>query len=377
MSRLLPLLLLGACAAPDAGDAFTTIELVVHEDAAGANTAFVELADGAAATLAVALPRLDDEGLADAVIGAHDRGVDVAVVTDVDEADAAGALALAEAGVPLTLADGPVGYFDFSSGNDIAWTSEQVRMRHAFAVADRDRLVIASGAGDLGPGARVVLHGQSEELAEDLLDEHTQVFGGTDAAARTAFDALAKSIADARTVYATQDETWLEVWFNPQERATKRLIDAVYAARSSIRVVTEDLADEGLARALQRKAEDGFDVEVLVGASFGATSSALSDVLRNKAPDVAVLQSYDPVPLPTIVFVDFDKARDGRFHTPRALVLGHPIWSAARTFAGSAVVTDQLVDATLVVLGNQGEPTLPLKALADVYADRRATAEAL
>lgn len=377
MRTLLSLTLLAACGAPDAGDAFNTFEILTTEDAEGATFALLEVAEASVSTLDVALPALEDLALAEAFVAAHERGVDVRVVTDVDRAADAGVLALQAANVPLRLADGPLGYFDFGTNNDVGWSSDQVRMTHAFAVADRDRIALASSAGDLGAGPRVVVAGQSEELAEDLITEHTQLFGGVDATARTAFDAMAKSIADIRWAYWSEQDEIVEVWFNPQERLQKRLTDAVYGARSSIRVITEDFADEGFARALQQKAEDGFDVEVLVGASFGTTSAALSDVLRNRAPSVRVLQSLDTTPLPTIVYVDYDRARDGRFHMPKAMVLTHPVISAARLFAGEEVVTDQLTDGALVVVSMHGAPSLPLQALADVYVEARTRAESL
>lgn len=376
--RTLPCLaLLAACAAPDRSAAFNTFELVVLDGAAGPNAELAALADGAVRDLAVALPTLDDADLAEALVAAHDRGVDVRVVTDVDRADADGAVRLAEAGVPLQLADDAVTYFDFARNQDVGWSSAQVRMTSAFGVADRDRLVVATSAGDLAGGPRVVLHGQSEELAEDLLGEHTQLFSGTDATARTAFDSLAKSIADARWAYWSEDSEVVEVWLGPQERPIKRLIDAVYASRASIRLLADDVADEGLARALQQKAEDGFDVEVVVGASFGSTSSALSDVLRNRAPDVALLRATTGGPLPTLLFTDFDPGRDGRWHNPKVHAFSHPVASAARIYGGVEVVNDQLLDSTLLVVHAPGAPTPVLQSLADVYAEARATAEAL
>ncbi|MCB9682448.1 MAG: hypothetical protein H6733_13370 [Alphaproteobacteria bacterium] len=381
MSRhLVPVLLcagLGACAAPDTSGLFNALEVHTVQGGAEADADLIALADAATVELRIALPGLSDPDLTDAVLAAWDRGVEVWVVVDVDHASDAGVAAIADAGIGLKLADGGLTYYDFGTNRDVSWTSTQTRMTHAFAVADRTEVVMASGAGDLLGGTRVVFTGHSEELGEDLLTEHNQLFGGSDATAVTAFNAMAKSIADIRWVYPSQDDELVEVWFNPQERAVKRITDAVYRATSSIRIVTEDFADEGLARALQRKAEDGFDVEVIVGASFGSTSSALSDVLRNQAPDVPLLQSVSTEPLPTIAFVDYDRARDGRYHMPSAMVLTHPILSAARLFADVEVVNDQLVDGALYVVEAHGAPTQPLQDLAAIYQDQRALAEDL
>lgn len=377
MRALVPLVAIVGCAAPDRDASFNTFEIVVLDGAAGPNAELAALAEGATRTLAVALPTVDDPALAEAIVTAHERGVDVRVVTDVDRADAAGVVVLEAAGVPLQLADAGVTYFDFARNEDVGWSSEQVRMSSAFAVADGDRIVVTTAAGDLAGGPRPTLLGQSEELAEDLISEHIQLFSGTDATSRTAFDALAKSIADARWAYWSQDSEVVELWLGPQERPLKRMIDAVYASRGAIRLIADDVADEGLARALQQKAEDGFDVEVVVGGSFGSLSSALSDVLRNRAPDVPLLRATEGGPLPTLLFTDFGRGRDGRWHNPRVHIFSHPVASATRIYGGVEVVNDQLIDSALIVVHAPGSPSPVLQSLADVYAEARATAEAL
>lgn len=376
--RTLPLLLLlTACEGPDLTGLFNQVDLRIEDGAPAANAAFIDVIGAADTTLLLALPGITDMDITDAVLAAWDRGVDVRVAVDFDHAADAGIQALTDAEIPLRLADAGVAYFDFGTNTDVAWDSTQTAMTHSFAVADTVDWVMANGAGDLGAGTRLVFAGHGEDIGEDLTSEHIQIFGGSDATATTAFSAMAKSIADARWSYNTQDDEILQVWFNPQERGVKRIIDAIYRAKSSIRIMAEDVSDEGLARALQRKAEDGFDVEVLVGASFGSASAALSDVLRNQAPDVPLLQVATADPLPTIAFIDYDRALDGRYHMPRAMMLTHPMWSAARIFAGVEVINDQLVDGALYVLEVKGEPTAPLQDLAAIYQDKRALAEAL
>ena len=60
----------------------------------------------------------------------------------------------------------------------------------------------------------------------------------------------------------------MEIWLGPQERLIKRVTDAVYSSRSDVRILTNELADGGLAKALQAKSADGFDVQVVVGAAL-------------------------------------------------------------------------------------------------------------
>jgi hypothetical protein len=374
MTRALLLLALAACSAPEL-DTFTDVDAHVTLSAEEANGFFVATAQEAERELRVALPGLTDPALTDALIEAYDRGVDVMVVTDIDRADDEGVARLLEANVPTTLANDGITYFEFNLNEDVVWESEQTQMTHAFAVADMTRITLASEAGFDVDAPRFLLDGVSEDMGQDLVAEHIQVFGGSDAVSKTAFDALAKSITDARWIYPTQSDEMVELWFGPQERILKRAIDAVYYARASIRVMTEDFADEGLARALQQKAEDGFDVEVIVGNSFGSTNPGVSEVLLSQAPDVPVLQSSSLGGIPTILFIDFDRSpHDGNFHMPMGMVLTHPIWSASRLYNEEEVVTDQLCDGTLTVLSVNGEPTKPLQDLANLYRDERTLA---
>jgi hypothetical protein len=370
-------LMLLACAPPDPNELFVVVESTASFDAEATSAAFIAVADEAKTHLAVALPGLTDPALTDALIAAADRGVTVEVAVDWDRSADAGVALLQEADVPVTLADGPVTFFDFDLTTEVSWTSQQVKMTHAFVVADRRRWAIATRAGDLAPGPIALFDGRGEDVGEVLWLEHNQVFGGNDATAATAFNGLAKSIPDIRFLFPTQDDELMNVHFGPQERLTKSLIDAVYSARSSVRVMAEDIADEGFARALQQKAADGFDVEVIVGGAFGSEIAGLSAILADQTPDVTKLQGTEPTVLPTLLFVDFDRARNDQFYQPRVLAVTHPIYSAGRVWNDNTVTTDQLIDGTLVIYGMQGEPSAPLQALADLYRDVRATAEAL
>lgn len=369
------LLLLAACAPPDLDDLFTSVEARHNGESGEAQeveAAFAEVVDGAERTLSVALPGLSDPLLTDAILAAWDREVDVQVAVDADRADEPGVVALQNAGVPLRLADDGVTFFEFETNGVVSWTSEQIQMSHAFAVADTSAWITATRAGDTVAGPVVWFAGRGEDIAEHILLEHVQIFGGTDATAANAFNAPSKSINDTRWLFATQSDELLRVHFGPQERLIKAITDSVYAARSSVRILTDDLSDRGLATALQLKAQDGFDVEVIVGPGFGDAYAPASEVLRQQTPDVVKLQTLTVVPVPTLVFIDFDQARDGRYHRPRVLTLTHPIYSAARYDQDTPITTDQYCDGTLVVLQGDGEPSAPLQDLASIYSAARA-----
>ena len=241
-------------------------------------------------------------------------------------------------------------------------------MSHSWVLVDEERATVASYAGDLTAGERVVFELRGEDLLEDLWTEHNQVFGGSDATAVTAFDDSAKSIADFRWRYPTDTEMALQVWFGPQERLTKRLIDAVYSAKASIWVSSDQLINEGLVRALQYKARDGFDVRVIVGSKQPTVFNPRTppDLLFSNAPDVDKRRIDDDV-VPTLVLIDFETARDGNDYPTRGYVLSHDLVSATRLYQLQAVENDQLIDGNLMVLEDwKDEPHEDLQALRDL-----------
>lgn len=376
MSALWMLLL--ACAPPPISEGFVDVQLSLAEGPGAAHAPAIELIDSAEQSLYVALPRGGDLDLADALLAAHERGVEVEIVVDTDRREEEAIAWLREQELDITLADHGVEYFDFSINEDVAWSSEEVRMTHAYVLADRTRLVQASTLGGLEEGTRVVFEARGEDLLDDLYAEHVQMHGGTDAAELTEYSGMAKSITDYRWMYPTTTDVVLEMWFGPQERLSKRVIDQVYGARSSVWILSADLADEGLVRALQAKAELGFDMRVAVGASFGLEEAALADLLRDLAPDVqrVHLPSQDALPphSPTIVLVDVEPGRDGRLHQPRAMVMTHPLYSAARLYDDGLTVyevpTDQYTDGAMWVLSDFDEPSDELVQLRDFVLDQ-------
>lgn len=366
MKRCLPLLALLACSPPEM-ETFTQMKVDVDPSADETTARFLDLFDDAQDTLDVALPALEDTTLAQGIVDAWQRGVDVRVVTDFDQAGDAGVALLQAADVPLTLADDGIGYFDFNLKADVAWTSDQTIMSHAYAEADGYKAVSATTAGALRPGSRVVLELQGEDLMIDIDSEHNQLFGGSDAVAVTAYDNAAKSIADFRWAYPNQTDQLLEMWLGPQEHLTKRVIDAVYSARSSAWVLTNDFANEGLTDALQDKAELGFDMKVVVGPDFGDSSPFLSSALGTGSPDVEKRRLCGDVAVPTLVIIDWDPARDDRRYPAKVFILSHDIYSSSRLYRNLPVKTDQLIDGNLFVITDFDERSGDLLPLRDLW----------
>lgn len=365
----LPLAAAVACAPPDANEAFNHLSVTVLDgsDSVTAHSdAWIAAVEGATSSVHAALPEGDDLDLAAALIAANGRGLEVEVVTDVDLAATPAVSALITSGVPVQLADGPMGYFDFGVNADVAFESAQIRMSSAFLVADRQRFVAGTDAGSGVDGVRVLIEGRGERLVEDLLTEHNQLFGGADATAVTAYDAPQKSIADNRWLYPTQGDWHMQMWLGPQERVTKRMIDAVYGARGNIWLLTDEFANEGMARALQAKASVGFDVKVVVGPSLGSTAPGLTRIFERESPAVEKRQVTTPR-LPTVLIIDSEPALVGGAPLDtRVFFATHTLISSTRLWNAAPIPNDQLTDGVLWVIddaGAQAQPTQDLVAL--------------
>jgi phosphatidylserine/phosphatidylglycerophosphate/cardiolipin synthase-like enzyme len=376
MRKALLLVLLASCAPPDPNRLFVSVnaEIELGEDEAADH--FRGVIDAAEESLFVALPGGENVDLADAIVDAWDRNVEVEVLTDFDLATSPAITRLLEADVPVALRDAGLTYFDFGQNADLGFPSPMTIMSNAYVVQDETRLVAADRIGTNDDGARVVFEIRGEDVIEDLLREHRQIYGGTDATAVDAYSAPNKSILETRWRYGTTTDVELEVWFGPQERLLKRVIDAVYSARSSVWVLTDDFSSQGLADALQDKAKWGYDVQVVVGPHFGDANNLLSRFLTD-ADEVPTRQVLDVGDVPTLVLVDYEDDAEGYRPRTRAMVLTHDLFSASRLYRGDPVLTDQLIDGTMYVLTDIDEPSPELLELEALFRDHYDRSEAL
>lgn len=337
---------------------------------------WIERIDGASESLFIGLPAGDDTELADAIINAHDRGVLVEVVTNYDERNGDGVKSMREAGVPVKLADEGLTYFDFAINDDVVYTSDQTQMSSAYLIADERDMVLSTSAGRTTDGTRISFVMNGEDIKEDLWLEHNQLYGDADAVATTRFDAPAKSITDIRWIYPGVEDAPFQLWMGPQERLTKRLIDAIYGARANVWVLTNDFSNDGMAKALQDKAERGFDIKVVVGPDFGVESPAQAASLSDESPDVQKRQvSYGEVP--TVVLVDTETDLAGFSPMAHAYVLTHDLYSSSRLYDDNTsddnppvpVMNDQLIDGLLYQLDDPGRRNSDVQALIDLFND--------
>ena len=376
MMRILPLFALCACSAPDLGAAFlqSDLQIVGRDDSTTVDARFAEAIRGAKESVKVAIPAGERTDVAEAVLEMWERGLEVEVVTDFDQQTDPGIAMLIDAEVPVTLADDGLSYFDFNVNQDITFDSTDTVMTHAMVIVDDATVHAATSAGYDVVQDVVMYSFQGEDLVIDIGLEHNQVFGGSDAVATTAFDGMAKSIADYRWRYPTQTDLDLEVWFGPQERLIKRVIDAIYSARGSVHVLTNDFTAQGMAYALQDKAELGFIVNVIVGPDFSAADNQLSRPLVTDAPDVGKFRFNGGEDVPTVILVDYRDGLDGNRYVTRAFVLTHDLYSTNRSDGATAFgdgllgqPNDQLMDGAMWTLVDYDEPSPEVEALFQLW----------
>jgi hypothetical protein len=365
-----------ACSPPDVDRMFNGVEVSIEADAESANQHFIDAIQTATTSLYVGLPEGEDLAVSDAILEAMDRGVEVEVIADIDNRDAPAIKALLDADVPLTLADDDVAYFDFNINIEVRFPSEDCVFSHAYAVVDHAQIISANRFGATGPGTHVLYDVKGEELIEDLLWEHNQIYGGVDATTTTAYDANAKSMTDPRWGYMTNKPVQLGLSFGPQERLVKQVIDAVYGARVSVRIITNDFANPELAKALQDKAMWGIDTEVIVGSEFDKASPDVR-LWFGAAKDVHWTQTTRDAILPTIVLVDFEPDDTNNYALVKGMVLTHSLLSGARLYRSLPTPSDQLIDGTMWVIDQTEAPGVELQTLLNAYEAELAKTEDL
>lgn len=301
-------------------------------DAAALEARVVALIDGAKVRAWACFERLGSEKIANALLRARTRGVDVRVVSDVDRAADTGLTLLSEKldtlpdkSPRLKLMGGPLNY---SPGPNRTLTRDSTlnQITHTFVLVDDNQVVNVSEGLDGDNRLRWGFDARSTDLAKDFEDEFTQLFGGVSATTLTYFDGLLKSNTNNRVYYPMPGGVW-ELYFGPQERLMKRVIDEVYAARASVQIMTPLLSNTFLVDALRYKANVGGIVDVLVDeARLGEATSRFNQLQQALAQDGAHAELRVGNDLGvTIVVIDAERARDGRRYQTRVLVLSHPL----------------------------------------------------
>ena len=299
--------------------------------------AAVRAVDRAEHSAWVAADALDSERLAAALEAAAQRGVDVRLVGDADRRGQATFVRLEGSLPPVLDAQSLVSAIQYGNGSfayaptpDVAVerAGDDSQMTSNFVVVDELYVVGATdGFVESGSSAQIGFEAASEWLGRDFADEFRQMHAGVFATTLSAFNGPLKSDTNNRQFYRTDDGR-IEVYFGPQERLMKQIIDEVYAARASVTVVADYLASAPLADALRYKAEAGFEVRVVVTERNRGVVSSRFEALRSAfdgldnasivaAPDV---DGAAPFALDAVVIDDLRSPIDGREYPAQAWV---------------------------------------------------------
>lgn len=350
MKRWIPIALLGltACAPerPNETELFNQVSFVsAAPGASDIEARAISIIEGASTSCWIAAETFTSTAIADALISAQARGLDVRAIGDVDLRDQAGFRRLAESlqpvfgELPMRFGDGPLEY-NPQLVDTVARAGDHNRMTHNFLVCDEQRVLTVTGGFGDGDVFQTGMDARSFYLGKDYADEFTQLYGGVFASTLSTFNGPLKSTTDHREFYDS-DQGRVRVYFGPQERLMKRVIDSVYAARASVEVVTEELTSADLAAALRYKAEAGFEVRVVVARAGENVDSSRYAQLATwfRELDNATISLADDVAVNAVRINRQTSPIDGLDHPEMAMFLSQPL------LAGTSVVEGQVTTA--------------------------------
>ena len=240
--------------------------------------------DLTAIRVSVALENFESPRVAEALVRAADRGVDVRVVTDEDRLAQSGFGVLQDADIHIEAGDGEILWQAEFGKDPVIRAGEDNQMVHNFFVFDHLRVLTMTN-GFEGANQSAIQFGfamNSEDLAKDFEDSFDQLYGGVFSTEMTFFQDGLSSDSNRRSHYPTPDGT-LELYFGPQEPVVKEVIDSVYSARSTVWVASPILRNTDLLSALRYKHEAGFDVRILTAEALGRDWSGVFNAKTSDA----------------------------------------------------------------------------------------------
>ncbi len=268
-------------------DFYNRVTVTTADNASDVEAQLVSVINNAETSVKAAFEDFDSVPVAEALVAAQARGVTVQVVGDTDHMDDAGFLHLLsnleedvivpgshpdadpeEFGVPVIFGNGELDYSPQPNAA-VYRQGDMNRMTNNFLVVDGIRVINWTGGleadsnGQLIDTLQIGFDMTSEDMANDFDDEFRQMFSGVFCTNLDRFNALQKSNTNPRRYYPTQEGV-MEVFFGPQERTLKMVIDEVYNAKSSVWVMSEEFTNGPLQNALRYKASAGFDVKVIL-----------------------------------------------------------------------------------------------------------------
>ncbi len=220
-------------------------------------------------TFFCALYDLSSQKIANELIKASERGVDVRVVTESDNYRGAAVKKLINSHIPVIP--------DSASG----------LMHNKFAISDGSYVFTGSynttdnGSGKNNNNAIVI---KSEELADIYLSEFQEMFGGNifgNKQERGAFAMLGKKY------YASVEGTHINAYFSPEDSIEKIICRRIEKARSSVCFMCFSFTSDKIGEAMIKKFKEGVDIRGIFEKRGAYTK--YSEFLKMKIEGVPVI----------------------------------------------------------------------------------------
>lgn len=310
----------------DPADHLGGLDLILAEDIASARQ-----------SIAVAAYDFDLETVADALLEAWTRGVEVRLVTDSDNVDEPAIWRLDRAGVP------------------VVEDNRSASMHHKFVVLDGE--VVWTGSWNLTENGTYrndnnAVRIMSSILAENYLVEFDEMYEGRE------FGPTSPSNTPNPDLTLRDPVTgeWVEVenYFSPEDGAAERLLALVEDARSSVRFLAFSFTDDELGEAVKRQSEKGLVVQGVFEARGSDTEYSEYRMMRDAHPPLDVLTDGNPYIMHHKVFILDEET----------VILG------SHNFTESA---DESNDENLLILHDPGVAALYLEEFERIYRQAMAT----
>jgi phosphatidylserine/phosphatidylglycerophosphate/cardiolipin synthase-like enzyme len=210
---------------------------LASQETGGPDGPLADSIDAARLTVDVAIYSLNLTSIRNALIHAHERGVQVRVVMESDNLDGSAPQALIDAGIPV-LGDRREGL-----------------MHDKFVVIDRSEVWLGSMNYTFSgtyEDNNDLIHVRSDKMAEDYTKEFEEMFlddkFGTDVIPETPYPDF------------SIDGTRVEVLFSPDDGVASRVYDILTEAKKSIYFLAFSFTSDDLGQIIRTQAENGLDV---------------------------------------------------------------------------------------------------------------------
>ena len=266
--------------------------------------------DSARLTLDVAIYSMSLRTVRDALIRAHERGVQVRVVMESDNLDRSAPQALIDAGIPV-LGDRREGL-----------------MHDKFVVIDRSEIWLGSmnytysGAYE---DNNQLIHIRSVEMAENYTKEFEEMFVD---------DKFGPDIVpETPNPIVRADDTLMEVYFSPDDGVADRIYEILNDAEESIYFMAFSFTTDEFGEIIREQAENGLTV---------------AGVMEEEQVKSNIGTEYDPFKQAKLdVFID---GNEGQMHHKTMIVDGQIVITGSYNFSRSAEIRN---DENLVIIYNE------------------------